>query len=215
MSRSPAAHSTVFPSPLRSVRTEKSITGLLCHIESLRVRLSQGQGVAPSTNTRRGRLRREKGHVVCWAAEQSFTNDASTPSGARHFVSAQLEQLFGPSARGGRFDDAELVVSELATNAVRSGAVTLQVNIHVHHGELELDVTDDGPGWPRLMYARDHDPHGRGLMLVDAVSDSWRAESLDDGGKRVVVKLFVPPEWTETMACDRRNGRWHESSVPG
>ena len=162
-----------------------------------------------------GKAAPEGARDVCWAAEQSFTNDASTPSVARHFVSAQLEQLFGPGVRGGRFDDAELVVSELATNAVRAGAETVRVNIHVHHGELELDVTDDGPGWPRLMYARDHDPHGRGLMLVDAIADSWRAESLEAGGKRIVVTLVVPPEWTEAMACDRGNGRRQESSVPG
>jgi anti-sigma regulatory factor (Ser/Thr protein kinase) len=140
---------------------------------------------------------------VCWAAERDFSNQARTPSVARQFVSAQLDALFGSSPRNGRFEDAELVVSELATNAVRAGAETVRVAMHVHHGELELDVSDDGPGWPRLMHVGEQDPHGRGLMLVDAVADAWHTEAIDTGGKRVVVTLVVPEEWTTSFVCER------------
>lgn len=140
---------------------------------------------------------------MCWSAEQSFPSEVGTPSVARTFVSSQLQGLFGPSLRGGRFDDAELLVSELTTNAVRAGAGTVQVSVRVHHGELELGVADDGPGWPTRLRAGSHDPHGRGLMLVDAIADTWRAERVDTGGKRVVLTLEVPPEWTESVSCDR------------
>jgi anti-sigma regulatory factor (Ser/Thr protein kinase) len=140
---------------------------------------------------------------MCWAAEQSFGSAVGTPGVARTFVSCQLRGLFGPSLRGGRFDDAELLVSELTTNAVRAGAATVRVSVRVHRGELELDVADDGPGWPARVRAGSHDPHGRGLMLVDAIADTWRAERVDTGGKRVVVTLEVPPEWTESVCCDR------------
>jgi anti-sigma regulatory factor (Ser/Thr protein kinase) len=140
---------------------------------------------------------------MCWAAERSFSSEAATPSVARTFVHSQLQGLFGPRLRSGRFDDAALVISELTTNAVRAGAETVLVSVRVHHGELELHVTDDGPGWPAMMRTGAHDPHGRGLMLVDAVADAWRAESVDTGGKRVVVTLAVPAEWTESVWCDR------------
>jgi anti-sigma regulatory factor (Ser/Thr protein kinase) len=144
---------------------------------------------------------------VCWAAEQSFSSEAATPSVARTFVHSQLQGLFGPSLRGGRFDDAALVISELTTNAVRAGADVVLVGLRVHHGELELNVTDDGPGWPAMMRADPRDAHGRGLVLVDAVADTWRAESVDTGGKRVVVTLAVPEEWTESVSCDRARTR--------
>jgi anti-sigma regulatory factor (Ser/Thr protein kinase) len=140
---------------------------------------------------------------MCWAAEQSFTSGVGTPSVARTFVSAQLQGLFGANLRGGRFDDAALLVSELTTNALRAGAATVQVSVRVHQGELELGVADDGPGWPTRAQPRSSDPHGRGLMLVDAIADSWRAELVDTGGKRVIATFEVPLEWTMSLSCDQ------------
>jgi anti-sigma regulatory factor (Ser/Thr protein kinase) len=140
---------------------------------------------------------------MCWAAQQSFTSDVGTPGVARSFVSSQLRARFGPGLRGGRFDDAELLISELTTNAVQAGAATVLVSVRVHRGELELDIADDGPGWPARVQAGSHYPHGRGLMLVDAIADTWRTERIESGGKRVVVTFDVPDEWTESVSCDR------------
>lgn len=100
-------------------------------------------------------------------------------------------------------DDAELVVSELVTNAVRAGARTVQVALDLHRGVLELDVTDDGPGWPRLVRPGERDPRGRGLVLVDALADRWRAKRVDSGGKRVGVTIAVPAQLTRSVPCDR------------
>jgi anti-sigma regulatory factor (Ser/Thr protein kinase) len=140
---------------------------------------------------------------VCWAAERRFVSEARTPSAAREFVSSQLRRLLGPVPDGEPVDDAELVVSELVTNAVRAGAGTVRVGLSVHHGELQVDVTDDGPGWPRLVRPGEQDPRGRGLVLVDALADRWRAERIEGGGKRVRVTVAVPAEFTRTLRCDR------------
>jgi anti-sigma regulatory factor (Ser/Thr protein kinase) len=99
--------------------------------------------------------------------------------------------------------DAELVVSELVTNSVRSGAATVRVLLELHHGELELDVSDDGPGWPTLVRPDAGEAHGRGLVLVDALADHWQAEPIETGGKRVRVALALPAELTRALQCHR------------
>lgn len=140
---------------------------------------------------------------MCWATERGFNSEAHAPSAARQFVGTSLLRLLPPLGETEAIADAELVVSELVTNAVRSGAATVRVGMELHHGELELDVTDDGPGWPTLVRPDAHQAHGRGLVLVDALADSWHAESIETGGKRVRVTLALPAEVTVTLQCDR------------
>lgn len=140
---------------------------------------------------------------MCWAAERGFDSATRTPSAARQFVCSQLRGPLGPGRAAEVIDDAELVVSELVTNAVRAGADTVHVALRLHHGELELDVTDDGPGWPRLVEPGERDPRGRGLVLVDALADRWRAQRVESGGKRVSVAIAVPADCTRSLPCDR------------
>jgi anti-sigma regulatory factor (Ser/Thr protein kinase) len=75
---------------------------------------------------------------------------------------------------------AELIVTELVTNAVRhgpGGPVTLAL---VAGGKgVRGEVGDDGPGIKRneLVKRRATEEGGRGLFLVDALSDSWGLSS--------------------------------------
>lgn len=140
---------------------------------------------------------------MCWASERGFDSEARAPGAARQFVGSALLGLLSPLGDTEVFADAELVVSELVTNSVRSGAATVRVSLELHHGELELDVTDDGPGWPTLVRPDAHETHGRGLVLVDALAERWRAEPIESGGKRVRVTLAVPPEITLSLECRR------------
>jgi len=129
-------------------------------------------------------------------------SDARAPGVARQFVSSSL-RLVAPVRHAEKIEDAELVVSELVTNAVRSGAATVHLALRVHHGALEVDVFDDGPGWPQLVRAGEQDAHGRGLVLVDALAECWQAEQIDSGGKRVRVMIAVPAEFTRSLQCER------------
>ncbi|PZS35968.1 MAG: hypothetical protein DLM58_02740 [Pseudonocardiales bacterium] len=70
---------------------------------------------------------------MCWATERGFDSEARTPSAARRFVGSSLLRLLPPLAETEAIADAELVVSELVTNAVRAGAAT------VHQPREDMD----------------------------------------------------------------------------
>lgn len=73
-----------------------------------------------------------------------------------------------------RTEVARLLVSELATNAVRHGAGEITLDIHVEAGDLCVAVEDQGQEQPTL---RPPGPDGGyGLRLVDQLADDWGAE---------------------------------------
>jgi anti-sigma regulatory factor (Ser/Thr protein kinase) len=73
---------------------------------------------------------------------------------------------------------AALLVSELATNAVRHAGVsvfTVEVETFPAEGRLRVGVTDAGPGQPVLHTPPVTEEHGRGLFLVSTLADRWGA----------------------------------------
>ena len=71
-------------------------------------------------------------------------------------------------------DAAALLVTELATNAVRHGCGDLVVNMTEGDGLIRVSVHDDASAQPcQGTAAADDDEGGRGLSLVDAVSLRW------------------------------------------
>jgi anti-sigma regulatory factor (Ser/Thr protein kinase) len=110
---------------------------------------------------------------------QAFPAWATSVPAARAFVA---DQLSGP----GRSplvppqlcETAALLVSELATNAVRhSGAREFVVEIEFlpDEGRLWVGVTDDGHGVPTPRTPPVTAEHGRGLQLVGTLADRWGA----------------------------------------
>jgi anti-sigma regulatory factor (Ser/Thr protein kinase) len=80
---------------------------------------------------------------------------------------------------------AELIVTELVTNAVRHGpGGPVEVAIKAGGNGFRGEVADPGPGIRQatLIRRRATDEGGRGLFLVDALSDSW---GLSDDRSRV------------------------------
>ncbi|HBF84941.1 MAG TPA: ATP-binding protein [Streptomyces sp.] len=75
-------------------------------------------------------------------------------------------------------DDVMLIVSELVTNAVmHSGGTTIDCEMVLRDGRLRIAVSSDVPGLPRLQSPRPDAEAGRGLLLVDALADSWGVSS--------------------------------------
>jgi histidine kinase-like protein len=98
-------------------------------------------------------------------------------------------------------DVAELVVSELVTNALRHGVPSACQLVSEHCVRLRLlaqapfmmcMVTDPGADIPVLRESGPTSESGRGLNVVECCSVRWGWHLLDDGGK-VVWALLRPP----------------------
>jgi serine phosphatase RsbU (regulator of sigma subunit)/anti-sigma regulatory factor (Ser/Thr protein kinase) len=85
---------------------------------------------------------------------------------------------------------AELLASELVTNAVRyaHGAIALRL---VREGGLVCEVLDDSAALPRLRHAGDDDERGRGLQVVSQLAQRWGARRTP-AGKVVWCELPLP-----------------------
>jgi two-component sensor histidine kinase len=84
---------------------------------------------------------------------------------------------------------AGLLVSELATNAVRHAGTpvfTVQVELDSAEGRLRVGVSDTGPGVPLPRTPDVGDEHGRGLQLVATLADRWGAHRRRSTGEKTV-----------------------------
>lgn len=113
--------------------------------------------------------------------------DPSAPGLARKFL---REACRGQEATV--VDEAELLVSELVTNAIQHGAPPIELLIRCAGDDaLEICVRDSDPAVPVPRGAQDDAEGGRGLLLVDLVSDRWGTETDPDDGKTVWFTLQV------------------------
>jgi serine phosphatase RsbU (regulator of sigma subunit)/anti-sigma regulatory factor (Ser/Thr protein kinase) len=85
---------------------------------------------------------------------------------------------------------AELLASELVTNAVRyaQGQIGLRL---VLEGGLVIEVLDDSAALPRLRHPDDDEERGRGLQVVSQVASRWGARRAVSG-KVVWCELPLP-----------------------
>lgn len=68
---------------------------------------------------------------------------------------------------------AELLVSELVTNAVAHAQSAPIMRIDVSGHVIKVAVQDDAPGPVAVQDAAEDAPGGRGLLLVDSLAASW------------------------------------------
>lgn len=75
---------------------------------------------------------------------------------------------------------AELILSELITNAIRHGAEPIRVRL-LYGRTLICEVSDASNTAPHLRRAASTDEGGRGLFLVAQLSQSWGTRYLPEG----------------------------------
>ncbi|MFI6287821.1 SpoIIE family protein phosphatase [Streptomyces sp. NPDC051018] len=75
---------------------------------------------------------------------------------------------------------AELVVSELVTNAIRYGRPPIQLRL-IHDRALICEVSDASYTSPHLRRARVFDEGGRGLLLVAQLTERWGTRYTQSG----------------------------------
>ncbi|WP_373865713.1 ATP-binding protein [Streptomyces acidiscabies] len=79
-------------------------------------------------------------------------------------------------------EDSVLLVSELVGNAVRhTGARVFGLRMRRRRGWIRIEVRDPSRGLPCLMPVHELDVSGRGLFLVDKLSDRWGVDLLPRG----------------------------------
>ncbi|KUL65286.1 MULTISPECIES: ATP-binding protein [Streptomyces] len=90
-------------------------------------------------------------------------------------------------------DDAELLVSELVTNALRhaGGPIRLTFSLCSVDRAFRCEVADEDPGQPRVRRTCGDDEGGRGLHLLDLLSRCW-GSTCTEAGKVVWFELHPP-----------------------
>ncbi len=87
-------------------------------------------------------------------------------------------------------DTAELLVSELVTNAIRAASYEVELRM-MRVGKLLVEVSDDNHNLPQLQRAEAGDVRGRGLALVSHMARRW-GTSRKVVGKVVWFELTLP-----------------------
>jgi anti-sigma regulatory factor (Ser/Thr protein kinase) len=109
-------------------------------------------------------------------AEFSVRRDA--PGCARHFVADALVRW---GQDGDLIEDAKLVVTELATNALVHARSPFSVAVRAENARVHVSVRDYSPVTPTLCDEGPSVPSGHGIRLVDALSADWGVELTADG----------------------------------
>jgi anti-sigma regulatory factor (Ser/Thr protein kinase) len=121
-------------------------------------------------------------------------------------VQCRLDGVAGSVAQARRFavgalvdlpsdmlNDVEVMVSELATNALVHAATSFSVTIDRREHEIYVEVTDAGVGIPTRRSPGETEPHGRGLAIVEELSDRWgTVHNAGQVGKSVWFTLNLP-----------------------
>jgi anti-sigma regulatory factor (Ser/Thr protein kinase) len=87
-------------------------------------------------------------------------------------------------------DDAVLVASELATNAIlysRSRGQTFTIRVELHHHHVRVECHDSGGPW-RSRRQEDR-PHGLHIVETLTGPDSWGVQTTGDGNRIVWAQL--------------------------
>ncbi|WP_330298669.1 ATP-binding protein [Streptomyces sp. NBC_00503] len=99
---------------------------------------------------------------------------------ARRLTQCVVVRLWGLSPQIA--EHTVLLVSELVGNAVRhTGARSFGLRMLRRRGWIRVEVGDPSRGLPCLMPVHEMDTTGRGLFLVDKLSDRWGADLLPRG----------------------------------
>ncbi|MGC0316383.1 SpoIIE family protein phosphatase [Kitasatospora acidiphila] len=115
-----------------------------------------------------------------------LTGEGPIPAAARRFTRGALT-AWGLISLA---DFAELLVSELVTNALVHGGEPLRLRLF-RDRTLTLEVGDTGRQQPRLRPAGSEDEGGRGMYLVNELAHRWGSRPTKDG-KVVWAELELP-----------------------
>jgi anti-sigma regulatory factor (Ser/Thr protein kinase) len=135
-------------------------------------------------------LARTRGLPATQVATWDIPADPSLVAAIRKQVVGQLERW--------RLTEtaftAELVVSELVTNAIRYGERPIRLRLIHDAAILICEVSDASPTAPHLRRAKTYDEGGRGLLLVAQLTQRWGTRHTPDG-KTIWAEMALLEGW--------------------
>jgi anti-sigma regulatory factor (Ser/Thr protein kinase) len=121
------------------------------------------------------------------SVNRAFAASPGTLATVRSWV---REVLGGWVVAASTVDDAVLLTSELATNAVQHARSAFDVTMTRQANAIRIAVADDSHRLPSLPDQVPYAEGGRGLLIVQALSSEWGAEPVPGDGK--VVWFAMP-----------------------
>lgn len=102
-------------------------------------------------------------------------------------VRGALRELMRHRCRADAAEVAELLITELVTNALVHTDQGAEVSATLASARLRVEVRDYAARRPRpYVPSADDGTHGRGLVLVQALADAWGVDALSPGAGKVV-----------------------------
>ena len=81
---------------------------------------------------------------------------------------------------------AQLLASELFSNALHHGVGAITLEVSRLPGELRVAVSDHSPQHPRVRTVTLDDVRGRGMMILEALALRWGVDPLPGGTGKTV-----------------------------
>ena len=103
--------------------------------------------------------------------------DPASAGAARRFITTALHRLDHEHF----CDLAELLVSELVTNAILHARTTITLAVATTRQGVRVAVGDGSSRGPRQRSFSDQATTGRGLTLVESLATAWGSESAGSG----------------------------------
>src|SRR4051794_15478253 len=120
--------------------------------------------------------------------QAAFPAELRSAAEARRFAQRPLSEW----GSGELVENARLLVSELIVNAVIHAHTGARLCLRLDGSVLRVEVTDGSTAVPRQRPYSPTATTGRGLMILDAVSDQWGVDIGEDA-KTVWFELEVTP----------------------
>jgi anti-sigma regulatory factor (Ser/Thr protein kinase) len=120
------------------------------------------------------------------SVETQLPNSTSSPQLARAFLRSALQTW----KLDGFGEVTELLVSELVANVVTHVAAPMTLRVARGPSTIRVEIDDPSTEIPVVRHPGAAEEHGRGVLLVDQLSDSWGVEPRANG-KTVWFELGV------------------------
>ncbi|MFL6138499.1 MAG: SpoIIE family protein phosphatase [Frankiaceae bacterium] len=132
-------------------------------------------------------------------------------------AAAEARRLVAETLAGGPFgtlvDDAQLVATELVTNALLHGAPPVALSVELTGSSLRIEVSDGSSSTPLRGTGGESAMTGRGMVLVESLAARWGVERTD-AGKLVWAELEPGGATGSTLSSEELIALWGEDLLP-